>query len=79
MITLPPVFGMASPNEATNQPIAGSSAPGRARIAQPARAQVAKMATAKPIAASGTGPAMARLYWNEPITPSARPSRKSSA
>jgi hypothetical protein len=55
MTTLPLDFGIASTNEATIQPTAGSTPAVKVPIPQPQPRQVTKMATTRTIAISGTG------------------------
>jgi hypothetical protein len=75
MITLPRELGIDSTNEATIQPTAGMSAPMKERVPQPASTHVAKIATSRTIATSGTG---LWLYWKLPIRPCSNPSRSST-
>src|SRR6516165_1665647 len=75
MITLPLATGMDSTNEATNQPMAGQSAPAIERIAHAPSRQVASSTTQNTIAPSGAF----RLYWKLPIRPSTTPARNRTA
>src|SRR5262249_35224041 len=57
MITLPALVPLASTNVAMNQPAAGANPPSPCWVPHAPSRQVARMATAKPTAASGSGPA----------------------
>src|SRR5215468_8444615 len=63
MITLPCEFGIASTNETTIQPTAGSRPAPKERMPQPHSTQVAKITRARRMATSGTG---LRPYWKLP-------------
>jgi hypothetical protein len=77
MITLPFETGMDSTNDATIQPIPGTTAPLTERMAQAPSRQVARMTAQQASAVTGTGPAV-RLYWKLPITPCTAPSTNSA-
>src|SRR5215472_1378466 len=75
MITLPCELGIASTNETTSQPSAGSRPPAKERRPQPHSTQVAKITRLRRMATSGTG---LRLYWKLPISPCMAPSTSST-
>ena len=55
-MTLPPLVPLASTNVTMNQPTAGTNPPVAWPVPHAPSRQVARIATSKPIAASGAGP-----------------------